>query len=262
MLIYIRGGGDLSSGVAYRLHNCGYNLIIGELPQPIPVRRTVSFASAIFQNEIIIEGITGKLTTDFNSIPNLLQSKIIPVIIDPEGRALPILLPDVIVDGRMLKHIVSQPTFKPKLLIGMGPGFTAGSNCDAVIETKRGPFLGRVYWTGQAEEDTGIPEPVNNYASERVIRSPGNGVFTATKSIGDQVREEEIVGYVNEIPVLATIRGMIRGLIMDGLQVTEHMKIGDIVPRMDTRLIHHVSDKSLAIGGGVLETILTKFHID
>jgi len=260
MLIYIRGGGDLSSGVAYRLHKCGYNLIISELPQPVPVRRTVSFASAIYQKEISIEGLTGILTTDINNIPQLLLAKMIPVIIDPEGATLPIVKPDVIVDGRMLKQVVDLPVFKPALLVGLGPGFTAGINCDAVVETNRGPFLGRVYWNGQAEEDTGIPEPVNHFSSERVIRSPGDGVFTADKSIGDQVKKQEIVGYVNQMPVFAPIEGIVRGLIMDGLQVYNHMKIGDIDPRMDRRLLHQVSDKSLAICGGVLEAILTKFH--
>lgn len=142
MLLYIRGGGDLSSGVACRLHKCGYDVIISELPQPVPVRRTVSFASAIYQNDITIEGITGKLTRDLNQISKLLLEKIIPVIIDPEGAALPIVKPDVIIDGRMLKQAVEKPIFQPALLIGLGPGFTAGMNCDAVVETKRGPFLG------------------------------------------------------------------------------------------------------------------------
>ena len=260
MLLYIRGGGDLSSGVACRLHKCGYDVIISELPQPVPVRRTVSFASAIYQNDITIEGITGKLKRDLNQISKLLLEKIIPVIIDPEGAALPIVKPDVIIDGRMVKQAVEKPIFQPALLIGLGPGFTARMNCDAVVETKRGPFLGRVYWDGQAEADTGIPEPVNNFASERVIRSPGDGIFSAAKSIGDQVHKQEVVGYVNQQPVIAPIEGMVRGLIMGGLQVFENMKIGDIDPRTDIRLIHHVSDKSLAIGGGVLEAIISRFH--
>ncbi len=262
MLVFIRGGGDLASGVALRLHKCGFDVIISELPKPLPVRRTVSFASAIYHRSITIEGITGRHIADWSQIKTVLNDSVIPVIIDPECDTLPVIKPNVIVDGRMLKRVVDRPEYTPQLLVGLGPGFSAGENCDAVIETKRGLFLGRVYWQGEAEPDTGIPEPVNNFASERVIRSPGNGVFTAIKAIGNCVKQNEVIGKVNDMLVLAPIEGMVRGLIMDGVCVTENMKIGDIDPRMDARIITFVSDKALAIGGGVLEAILTKFGHD
>jgi xanthine dehydrogenase accessory factor len=234
LTILIRGGGDLASGVALRLFRAGLQVIITEIPQPLSVRRLVSFAEAIYQGEITIEGVKAEYTRDSTQIFRLIEKRIIPVIVDPKADIvnepqMKILQtnPLVIIDGRMTKAYVKKEDQKASLLIGLGPGFIAGENCQAAIETNRGHHLGRVIWEGATEEDTGVPESVSNKQAERVLRSPADGILTTYVDICDHIK----VG------------------------------IGDIDPRDDPSYCTLVSDKSLAVGGGVLEAILSRVDL-
>lgn len=255
--VLIRGGGDLASGIAVRLHRAGINVIITEIEKPLTVRRFVSFAEAIYTKTYNVEDIQAKHIQDIIEIENCLTSGIIPVIIDENLSTTAVLSPDVLVDARMLKKDIGYQAYIIPQVIGIGPGFLPGTNCQCVVETKRGPFLGRVYWQGGTEPDTGIPENVGGYENERVLRAPEAGIFGAKSRIGDIVNKGEEVASVNGVVIRAPFQGVIRGLLHDGIPVHPGMKVGDLDPRCDPLLCNLVSDKALAIGGGVLEAILS-----
>lgn len=258
LIVCVRGGGDLGSGTALRLHRTGMKVVVCELTAPLVVRRSVAFAEAIYSGSIVVEGVTGKRMERRSEIEAALEAGIIPVVPDPDLSLLEWLKVDCIVDARILKMPPEKPLRKPTFLIGLGPGFTAGVDCHAVVETKRGASLGRVYWQGAGEPDSGIPEMVMGYVAERVLRAPADGTFTGAVKIGDHVIAGARIGDVDGKGVFASFDGIIRGLIADKVYVTRGMKIGDLDPRLDAHLVQWVSDKSLAVGGGVLEAILSR----
>ncbi len=257
ILVLIRGGGDLASGVALRLHRAGFQVVVTELPQPLVVRRTVAFADAVYRHEIQVEEVSARLV-GCEDVRGLLAQGIVAVLIDPQAECGLRLYPDVIVDGRMTKQPPDIGKGAAQMVIGLGPGFTAGVDCDAVIETMRGHFLGRVYWRGQALPDTGLPEAVSNRQADRVLRSPAEGVLQTYFEIGDSVPEGAVIAEVGGELIRARFSGMLRGLMKSGLTVQPGTKIGDLDPRLDGHLHEFVSDKALAVGGGVLEAILSR----
>lgn len=260
-IILIRGGGDLASGVALRLYRVGLSVAIAELAQPMAVRRLVSFSEAVYTGEAIIEGVIGRRVDDPGDSLRVLQlfSKgRIPVLIDPEAKSAQLLHPTVIVDARMTKLPPEPLRHTARLYIGLGPGFTAGENCHAVIETNRGHNLGRVIWQGAAQEDTGLPAAVGVQGAQRALRAPADGLVTGLAQIGDRVQAGQALADIAGIPILAPFAGVLRGLIHPECPVRQGMKIGDVDPRDDPALCSLVSDKALAIGGGVLEAILSR----
>ena len=261
-VVCIRGGGDLASGVTLRLHRSGLRVIISELAQPLAVRRSVAFAEAVYSGSTTVEGCTAHRVNpaDTDLASQIMAERQIPVLIDPDGEFLARFRPDVLVDARMIKQRVTSARYPVGLSIGLGPGFVAGENCDAVIETNRGFSMGRVIWQGSAESNTSIPEEVAGQRSERVLRAPADGTVIAHAEIGDHIESGQIVAEVGGRPVTAAFKGILRGLIHPGLNISRNMKIGDIDPRDDDRICRQVSDKSLAVGGGVLEAICSKFR--
>lgn len=260
MIVLIRGGGDLASGVALRLHRVGLGVVISELTQPLAVRRTVSFAEAIYSGVTAVEGITAqrvKEPGDRAAIRHILDRGQIPVVIDPQAAVLATLKPAVVVDGRMKKRADDKMPDGVQLFIGLGPGYVAGENCHAVIETNRGHMLGRVIWKGAPEADTGIPDRVGEKQEERVLRAPVAGLLQTRAEIGDHLQGGDLVAEVGGQAVRAPFGGVLRGLLHPGIKVRAGVKIGDVDPRDDPRYCTMVSDKSLAIGGGVLEAILS-----
>jgi xanthine dehydrogenase accessory factor len=256
-LILIRGGGDLASGVALRLYRAGLNIAITELPKPLAVRRTVSFSEAIYRGETVVEGVVAKAVkdpTDNLKILNVLAKRQIPVLIDPDCVSVKSLYPLAIVDARMTKLPPERLSHKSLLYLGLGPGFTAPVNCHAVIETQRGHTLGRVIWDGSSLIDTSKPEG----DSRRVLRAPLDGVFNSEAKIGESYEPGQVIASINGEVITAPFTGVLRGLLHPGLDAKKGMKVGDIDPRNDPRLCQLVSDKSLAVGGGVLEALLTR----
>lgn len=256
-LILVRGGGDLASGVVLRLQRAGINVVVSELPQPLAVRRTVSFAEAVYEGSQTVEGMTARLVESYQ-IPAVLEAGEIPVIIDPDADVLTKLSFPVVIDARLTKQPASPLPVEVPLHIGLGPGFHAGENCHAVIETRRSHTLGRVHWQGPPQADSGQPEG----DPRRVLRAPVEGVLTGRARIGEHVEAGEVIAVVNnEYPIISSIRGVLRGIIRDGVYVSKGLKIGDVDPRDDPVACFLVSDKALAIGGGVLEAILTRMDI-
>ena len=260
MIAVVRGGGDLGSGIALRLRHSGYKVIVTEIAQPIVLRRTVAFANAIYENGMTVEDIISRIATNITDIAILLDEEIIPVVIDPNLTLVDQIEYDVLVDARMLKVFTELTLNLRPMLIGIGPGFIVNKNCHAAIETNRGHFLGRVLWDGTPEKNTGIPGKIDNLDLERVIRAPVSGFINSGSTLGKLVNKGDIIGYISNVPIIASIDGCLRGLMHDGIYVEKGVKIGDLDPRMDPHLIKFVSEKSLAIAGGVLEATLSYFH--
>lgn len=264
MIVLIRGGGDLASGVALRLHHVGFRVVITELPQPLAVRRLVSFSEAVYSGEAVIEGVTGRRVTDIEDTLRVLQILAkgrIPVLVDPEARAAQLLHPSVIVDARMRKAPPEPLHHNAKLFLGLGPGFVAPDNCHAAIETQRGHWLGRVIWQGSPSTDTGVPDSINNQDIMRVLRAPADGSLQVHVNIGDHLEAGQLIAEVGGQSVYAPFKGVVRGLLPQNFSVRAGIKIGDIDPRDEPTLCSLVSDKSLAVGGGVLEAILMKSEL-
>ena len=257
--VLIRGGGDLATGVALRLYRAGIRVVITELAQPLAVRRAVSFSEAVYEGQHTVEGVTGRLIeiTQFPAWKAAAGDEI-PVLIDPEASLLSSSFFPVVVDARLTKQPPTPLPVPVPLHIGLGPGFTAGHDCHAVIETRRGHTLGRVYWTGTTQPDSGEPEG----NPRRVLRAPASGVLVAVKKIGEHCEGGELVANIVDgdirIHVYSPFRGVLRGLIRNELHVSEGMKIGDVDARDDVNACFLVSDKSLAVGGAVLEAALSK----
>jgi xanthine dehydrogenase accessory factor len=262
-LILLRGGGDLASGIALRLHRAGLKLVISELAQPLAVRRSVSFAEAVYEGRHSVEGVTARLVEP-EQLSAAIESDDIPILIDPHAEILHSSFHfPVVIDARLMKQAPTPLSVDVLLHIGVGPGFHAGQDCDAVIETRRSHTLGRVFWHGSTQVDSGQPEG----DPRRVLRAPNAGVFIGHKKIGEHCEEGELIAEI-ESPttdhaskIITPISGVLRGILRDGLYSPEGMKVGDVDPRNDVGACYLVSDKALAIGGGVLEAILSKAEI-
>ncbi len=260
-LVLIRGGGDLATGVSYRLHKAGFPVMVFELPRPLVVRRRVALATAVIEKEITVEGMRGLLVESLEEGVNLAREGEIPVLIKPnmtfgyDKKHHKFF--KVLVDARMAKRNIDTNLDQAPLVIALGPGFTAGEDCHAVIETKRGHNLGRTLWEGKASPDSGTPGLVDGKGGERVIRSPADGVVSWNYDIGQRVREGTIVGSIGSKVIEAPFDGIIRGLISPGTPVRSGLKIGDIDPRNDVAACFTISDKALSVGGGVLGAVLT-----
>lgn len=256
--IWIRGAGDLATGIALRLYRSGFDIIMSDIAVPTTVRRTVAFSPAVYTGETQVEGITGKLCENILMIDTVTKSGCIPVIVDPSGEIMKEYKPDIIVDAIIAKTNIGTKISDADIVIGVGPGFEAGVDCHAVVETKRGHNLGRVIWSGSAYPNTGVPGNIGGYTVERIIRATADGVFRAKVNIGDYVKAGDLVAYCDETSVYANIDGIVRGLLQDGVKVKKGMKSGDVDPRAEREYCFSVSDKASAIGGGVLEAILSK----
>ncbi len=259
--ILLRGGGDLATGVAYRLHHAGFPVIVTELPHPLVVRRRVALATAVLEGEITVEDLRGiRVDTPVDAWA-LSQTGVVPVLIAPDLSSILnsslVTRHSSLVDARMAKRNIDTHIDQAPLVIALGPGFTAGVDCHAVIETNRGHRLGRVIRDGQAEPNTGTPGIIAGRGRERVLRAPLGGVVMWEKDIGDRVSGGDIIGSVAGAPLSAPFDGVVRGLIAPGTAVNAGLKIGDIDPRDDIEACFTISDKALAIGGGVLEAILS-----
>jgi xanthine dehydrogenase accessory factor len=265
MITIIRGGGDLASGVAIRLHRAGLKIIMAELPSPLAVRRSVSFSEAVYAGETEVEGVRAHCVANLSDAADVIQAGQIAVMVDPGLQILESLPQTMagmelaaLIDGRMAKRPPDLDLQAAPLIIGLGPGFVAGENCHAVVETNRGHNLGRVFWHGSAEPDTGIPESVSSRRSERVLRAPADGVLLAHADIGDHLEPGQLVAEIAGVPIRAPFKGVLRGLVHPGIQVVKHMKVGDVDPRDDPSYCTSISDKAMAVGGGVLEAILAQ----
>jgi xanthine dehydrogenase accessory factor len=257
LLVLVKGGGDLGTGVAWRLHRAGFPIAVTERDHPFVVRLTVAFATAVYEGEIAVEGVTAWKAQDADEARELIKDGIIPVLVDPECQSRVVLKPTVLVDAIMAKKNTGTTITDSPLVMALGPGFTPQVDCHCVIETQRGHNLGRVLWSWPAEANTGVPGEIDGRSAERVLRAPCDGIAATVRHIGDKVAAGEIIARVDGAPLVAPFDGILRGLVHDGLAVKRGMKIGDVDPRAKREHCFTISDKALAVGGGALEAILS-----
>ncbi len=252
----IKGAGELASGVAIRLWRAGFPVVMTELENPLTIRRSVSFSEAVYTGDTVVEEVRATRVFTDEAVRQKWEAGILPVLVDAAAEIVGRMHPVVVVDGRMAKINLGTHREEASLVIGLGPGFTAGQDVNVVIETNRGHFLGRVFREGNAETDTHTPGEMAGVSAKRVFYAPCEGYFTPVHQIGDRVSPGEILGYMGNNPVITHIGGIVRGLIHPGVNLQMGTKIGDVDPRMRPEFCTFVSEKALAIGGGVLEAIL------
>ena len=261
MLVLIRGAGDLASGIALRLHHAHLSVVMTDLPQPTAIRRTVCFSQAIVYGSMTVEDVTARFCAAPENAAVILAAGEIPVLADPEAKCRTALRPDIVVDAILAKKNLGTRITDAPVVVAVGPGFTAGADCHAAVETMRGHTLGRVLYEGSPLPNTGVPGVIAGYAAERVLRAPAAGVFEPKLEIGAQVKKGDVAAVVDGKPMLCSIDGCLRGLMQEGAVVFEGMKCGDIDPRGIPDNCTTASDKAIAVGGGVLEAILHFTHV-
>ena len=260
-LIVVRGGGDLATGTIYKLRKCGFPVLVLETGAPSAIRRNVAFSEAVYQGSQQVEDMTCRLASSLEQARQWLDENQLVLLVDPAGEAIARLKPMAVVDAILAKKNLGTHREMAPITVALGPGFTAGVDVDAVVETKRGHNLGRVLWQGTAAPNTGIPGVIAGYGKERVIHSPAEGILRNVCKITDTVRRGQVIAAVETaagtVPVEATLDGLLRGLIRDGYPVTKGFKIADIDPRVEEyQNCFTISDKARCIAGGVLEAII------
>jgi len=254
--VVVKGGGDLGTGVAWRLHRCGFRVLVTETERPTVIRRAVAFASAVYEGAVTVDGVTARLVEDDAGLVAAWEAGEVGVLVDPEAAVIGRLRPDALVDAILAKRNLGTRITDAPVVVALGPGFNAGVDCHAVVETNRGHDLGRVILAGSAEPNTGVPGSVGGESARRVLRAPVEGVFRAARAIGDMIKAGDVAAYVDDAPLRSQLDGVVRGLLHDGLRVHTGMKVGDVDPRGVVSHCFSISDKALAIGGGVVEAIL------
>jgi xanthine dehydrogenase accessory factor len=254
--VLIKGAGEMASGVAWRLYQCGFSIFLTETDQPLAVRRKVSFCEAVYDEQTKVEGVEALLITDPDDRFRAWAEGKIPLLLDPDCKSKDIIKPHVLVDAILAKKNIGTTLTDAPLVIALGPGFEAEKDAHFVVETNRGHNLGRLLTTGHAEPDTGVPGPIQGITADRVLRAPTTGRFQGSMDIGAQVKQGDVIGTVTGEPVKAKIEGVLRGLIHNGIEVTGGLKIGDIDPRGIHAYCYTISEKARALGGAVLEGIL------
>ena len=260
-LIVVRGGGDLATGTIYKLRKCGFPVLVLETGAPSAIRRNVAFSEAVYQGSQQVEDMTCRLANSLEQARQWLDENQLVLLVDPAGEAIARLKPMAVVDAILAKKNLGTHREMAPITVALGPGFTAGVDVDAVVETKRGHNLGRVLWQGAAAPNTGIPGVIAGYGKERVIHSPAEGILRNVCKITDTVRRGQVIAAVETaagtVPVEATLDGLLRGLIRDGYPVTKGFKIADIDPRVEEyQNCFTISDKARCIAGGVLEAVI------
>ena len=262
-LIIVRGGGDLATGTIYKLKKSGFPVLILEVPNPSAIRRNVAFCEAVYQGTQTVEDMTCYLVESVEQAEQFINEGKLCVLVDPMGESIARLKPLAVIDAILAKKNLGTNRNMAPITLALGPGFVAGEDVDAVIETKRGHNLGRVLWEGAAAPYTGIPGIVGGYGKERVIHCPAKGILRNVKKITDTVSRGEVIAVVEtedgNVPVEATLDGILRGLIRDGYPVHVGFKMADIDPRAEEyENCFPISDKARCIAGGVLEALLQR----
>jgi len=260
-LVVVRGGGDLGTGAVYRLHQAGLPVVVLELAAPLAIRRAVAVSSAIDDGTIEVEGMTAVRVEDSAAALAVSRAGDIAVMVasrlsDGLGK------PFAVIDARLAKRNLDTSIEHAGLVVGLGPGFTAGVDCHAVVETNRGPHLGRVIWNGSAQPNTGVPGVMGGESGRRVVRAPRDGLISWSVEIGAMTAAGRAIGRVDDENIVSEIDGVVRGLIADGRRVEAGTKVADIDPRADASACFEISDKALAVGGGALEAVLIRLGAD
>ncbi len=286
-IVLVRGAGDLATGVIQALHRAGFSLVATEVPEPSAIRRSVALCEAVYDGRTEVEDCEAQLCSSVGEALELLEGNAqmqsqaspatndtnedrhkapifgspIPLLIDPNLSCLPELKPFAIVDAIIAKKNTGLLRRMAPITIALGPGFSAGEDCDIVVETMRGHNLGRLIFSGTARPNSGIPGLIAGHDADRVIHSPATGIIHNLAQIGDLVEAGQILAVIDGVPVKATIRGVLRGLIRDRFAVSDGLKIADIDPRYAEQTnCFNISDKARALGNATLLALLILMH--
>ncbi|MDL2226749.1 EF2563 family selenium-dependent molybdenum hydroxylase system protein [Deltaproteobacteria bacterium OttesenSCG-928-M10] len=256
LFVIVKGAGDLATGVAHRLHQAGCRLLLTDLARPTAIRRTVAFSQAVYDGEATVEGLTS-VRAGQDNFRRIMDSGRIPVLTEADNDWLDSLGADALIEATLSKRNTGLRRLAGRVTVALGPGYTAGREADAVVETARGHYLGRVILDGPALPNTGKPGLIGGYDLERLIKSPAAGEVVFDKQIGDLVKAGESIGRVGGASIVPAIGGILRGALTDGLTVPADYKIGDVDPRPEAAaFIHSISDKARAVAGGALEALM------
>ncbi|WP_270749795.1 selenium-dependent molybdenum cofactor biosynthesis protein YqeB [Fusobacterium hominis] len=257
MVVVVRGGGDIATGSIQKLYRTGFKVLILEIDRPSAIRRKVAFCEAVYDNVVEVENIVCRRCSCMDEIEKCWSENEIPLAVDPDGEYIDLMKPDAVIDAILAKKNMGTKIKMAPIVIGLGPGFDAGVNCHIAIETMRGHNLGRLIFKGPTMKNTGVPGIIKGIGKERVIYSPIAGIIKNIKDIGDIVAKDEVLATIDDVPVRATISGVLRGIIRDGYEVSEKFKIADIDPRIEEQQnCYTISDKARAVGGATLEAVL------
>lgn len=260
-MIIVRGGGDLATGTIYRLHQCGYEVLVLEIAEPAAIRRKAAFCEAVYDGTAVVEGVTCRRVCTREQCEQAWRNQEIPLMVDPDGEMIGRWMPEAVIDAILAKKNIGTSRDMAPLTIALGPGFCAGKDVDYVIETKRGHQLARIIERGCAIPNTGIPGMIGGYGRERVIHAPAEGKIHVLAQIGDIVEKGQVLAEIEGTGVEAALDGVLRGIIRDGFLVSKGLKIADIDPRKEQRSnCDTISDKARCISGSVLE-LLVRNHI-
>lgn len=260
-VVLIKGGGEVASGIAHRLFHTHFKVCLTETPHPKAISRGVTFSEAVYDGEKEVEGVVAKLVKSVGDIPKAWEENKVPIIVDPETTLRETLRPDVLIDAIMAKRNLGTRLVDAPLVIGLGPGFEAGRDVHAVVETNNSESLGKVIFDGEAEKDTGVPIAISGLTVERVLHSPEDGLFLANREIGDLVIADEVIAVVGRQAVKAPIGGVVRGLLRSRIPIERGMKLGEIDPVGNKEVCYRIRARVRAIAGGVLEAILMWFNV-
>lgn len=249
----VKGAGDLGTGAAYSLLQAGFRVLTTEIPQPLVVRRTVSFAQAIYSGWVTVQDVKAQMVENVEEARALARQGIVPVLVDPRAHLIGQLKPVLVVDAIMAKRNTGTARSDAPVVIGLGPGLTAGKDVHAVIETFRGPNLGQIIYSGRARADSKVPGAIEGRTWERLLRAPATGIVSARAEIGNLVSKGQVLALVGDVPVESNLDGVLRGMIQPGLYVKEGTKIGDVDPRIERSLCYRISDKALKVGEGTVK---------
>jgi xanthine dehydrogenase accessory factor len=258
--VLIKGAGEMATGVAWSLYQSHLHVLMTEIPLPLAVRRGVAFCEAVHEGRKTVEGVEAVLIDHANEADEAWANSKIPLMVDPFLEGMSITRPDVLIEATLAKKNTGITINDAPLVIALGPGYEAGRDAHLVVETNRGHHLGRLYTSGYAQANTGVPGNISGMSAERVLRAPADGVFDAKLVLGDLVEARQVVAMVAGEPVVAGIAGILRGLIRSGTQVSRGLKVGDVDPRGDKSYVDTISEKARAIGGSVLEGICRKWN--
>jgi xanthine dehydrogenase accessory factor len=268
-LVLVKGAGDFATGIIHRLHRSGFRVVATELERPLAVRRWVALSEAVYEKEYTVEGVTAHLT-DAVDMHRVLSEGKVTLLVDPDARVLKDHDFDVVVDARSAKRNLGTRIDDAPVVVAIGPGFMAGADCHAVVETLTGKDLGKVILEGQAAPNTGQPYPLDGatppgsspeFLRSLVTWSPCEGTLKMVKDIGSKVDEGEVLARVeapdgNSMEVKAGAKGLVRGMVRDGTEVREGMKVAEVDPTMVMDHLCTISEKARAIAGGVLEACM------
>ena len=256
-IVVVRGGGDIATGTICRLYRCGFKLLVLEIKNPTAIRRTVALSEAVYEGQYKVEEVTAERMATVAECAGCWARDRVPLLVDPTADCLRKVQPIALIDAILAKKNCGTAKNMAPITIGLGPGFCAGKDVHAVIETARGHHLGRIIFAGSAQDNSGIPGMIGGYAKERVLYAPHAGIIETLVDIGCRVKRGETLARIDGAELTAPIPGLVRGMIRNRTRVTQGCKIGDIDPRIEeANNCYTISDKARCISGSVLEALI------